>query len=64
MARDPKNNRDILDTPGFKTPMPVGSSAGDAFDAPPAPAPGGPVPDPIGNIPSRGKRGPQDLPTR
>lgn len=49
-----KTSGNILDTVGFKTPMPVGSSPGDAFDAPPATAPGGPVPDPIGNIPRRG----------
>ncbi len=61
MARDPKSNRDILDTPGFKTPMPVGSEPGDAFDAPPAPAPGGPIPDPIGNIPAM-RKGRKELP--
>jgi hypothetical protein len=63
MARD-KTSGDMMDTPGFKTPMPVGSDAGDAFDAPPAKAPGGPIPDPIGNLPSRGRRGPSELPTR
>ena len=44
-------SKDMLRTPGFKTPMPVGSDAGDVFDCPPAPAPGGPPPDPIGNLP-------------
>jgi len=63
MAQAPKNNRDALDIEGFHTPMPVGSSPGDAFDAPPAPAPGGPIPDPIGNIPPMSK-GNKNLPNR
>ena len=53
MAR--RGSNDALSERGFITPMPVGSEPGDAFDAPPASAPGGPVPDPISNLPRAGR---------
>jgi hypothetical protein len=65
MAADRKNDRNILGTKGFVTPLDVGPMTGDAYDAPIAPAPGGPVPDPIGNIgPIGGPKAPKMLPEK
>ena len=56
-------SKDVGETPGWKSPLPVGSAPGDTFDAPPAPYPAGPVPDPIGNMAHRPGK-PTDMPTR
>jgi hypothetical protein len=65
MAKEKRNDRNILGTSGFKSPMDVGPIAGDAYNAPVAPSPGGPVPDPIGNISSiGGPKAPKMLPEK
>ena len=66
MAKSANINYTIGSQTGFHTPIGHATAEGDAYDAPPAMTPIGPVPDPIGNISGigAGKRGPQDLPTR
>lgn len=61
MATDTK---DPLKTPGFHTPVMSPPAEGDAYDAPAPIAPGGPVPDPIGNISPMRPGKPGELPMK
>lgn len=45
--------RNELNESRFDTPTEVGTTQEDAFDGPPDSAPGAPIPDPIGQFPSR-----------
>lgn len=60
---DTKKN-DPFRTPGFHTPVLHPAAEGDAFNAPPPEIPGGPVPDPIGNISPMSPGKPGELPTK
>lgn len=50
MAKRDSGRSSGINTSGFKTPLNVGPTPGDAYDAPYADAPAGPIPDPIGNM--------------
>lgn len=56
------NEKDAFKTPGWHTPVLHPTAQGDAFDAPPPMVPGGPVPDPIGNVAPMKPGGPGYLP--
>ena len=61
MANDNKSNP--FKTPGWHSPVLHPAAEGDAFDAPPPEVPGGPPPDPIGNLPGMSK-GTRELPLK
>jgi hypothetical protein len=50
MAKRESKNGSGINTSGFRTPLNVGPTPGDSYDAPVAEAPAGPIPDPIGNM--------------
>jgi hypothetical protein len=58
------NKSDPFKTPGWHSPVLHPAAEGDAFDAPPPMVPGGPVPDPIGNMSDKAPHKPGELPTK
>ena len=63
MAKRESSRSSGINTSGFKTPLNVGPTPGDAYDAPYADAPAGPIPDPIGNMVG-GPKAPKLLPEK
>ena len=59
-----ENTKDPMRTPGFHTPVMAPAAEGDAFDAPAPMVPGGPPPDPIGNISDKRPGKPGELPMK